>query len=230
MKWLLTKTLGGDVQERYVEWIGRRSMAGRLVGAISEIPPDIETCDALLLTGGGDVNPALYNEDASSDCQPPNDARDKLEIALVHLFLRNRKPIFGVCRGIQILNVALGGKLIQHIPRYLENRRAAPEEHRVVNKIDSVHPITFPVASHLSAVLSDGAVVNSAHHQAVHPQALGSGLKIIAESPAGLVEAVEGVGLPSPVLAVQWHPERLPEDNPASGRLLDLMIELVNKK
>lgn len=229
MKWLLTKTLGGDVQERYVEWIGRRSIAGRLVGAISEMPTDIETCDALLLTGGGDVNPALYNEDASPECQPPNDARDKLELALVHLFLRNRKPIFGVCRGIQILNVALGGKLIQHIPRYLENRRSAPEEHRVVNKVDSVHPIAFPVASRLSAALSAGAVVNSAHHQAVYPQALGSGLKIIAESPAGIVEAVEGVGLNAPVLAVQWHPERLPDDHPVSGRLLNLFVAMTGK-
>ena len=227
MRWFLTKTLRGDAQERYIEWIGRRSVAGRLGGAISEIPADIESYDALLLTGGGDVNPALYNEDQAPECQPPNDARDKLEIALVHLFLRNKKPILGICRGIQVLNVALGGKLIQHIPRYLENRRAHPEEHRAIKKVDAVHPVTFPVPSRLSAVLADGAMVNSAHHQAIHSQALGSGLKIIAESPAGLVEAVESCNLPAPVLAVQWHPERLPEADPASGRLLDLMIELV---
>lgn len=227
MRWFLTKTLRGDAQERYVQWIGRRSITGRLAGAISEVPGDIETYDALLLTGGGDINPALYYEDVASECQPPNDARDKLEIALVHLFLRNRKPILGICRGIQVLNVALGGKLIQHIPRYLETRRTTPEEHRAIKKVDAVHPVTFPVPSRLSSVLADGAMVNSAHHQAIHPQALGSRLKITAESPAGLVEAVEGVGLPAPVLAVQWHPERLPEDNPASGRLLDLMVELV---
>ena len=71
--------------------------------------------------------------------------------------------------------------------------------------------------------------MNSAHHQAIHPQALGSGLKVIAESPAGVVEAVEGCDLPSPVLAVQWHPERLPETDPASGRLLDLMLERVKR-
>ena len=109
MRWFLTKTLRGDAQERYIEWIGRRSIAGQLGGAISEIPADIESYDALLLTGGGDINPALYNEDQSPECQPPNDSRDKLEIALVHLFLRNKKPILGICRGIQVLNVALGG-------------------------------------------------------------------------------------------------------------------------
>ena len=227
MKWFLTKTLRGDAQEGYVKWIGRRSITSRLAGAITEIPWDIESYDALLLTGGGDINPALYYEETAPECLPPDDARDKMEIALIHLFLRNKKPILGICRGIQVLNVALGGKLIQHIPRYLKNRRALQEEHRAVNKVDAVHPVTFPVAGRLSSALGDGALVNSAHHQAIHPRSLGSGLKIIAESPAGLVEAVEGVGLPSPVLAVQWHPERLPEDDPASGRLLDLFVEMV---
>jgi putative glutamine amidotransferase len=221
MNWLLTKTLGGDSGQNYVRWLKRIGIQGELVGPCN--PWDVEQFDALLLVGGVDINPKLYNERPAPETQEINDERDTLELKMIRAFFDLKKPVFGVCRGIQILNVVQGGGLIQHIPSFLP----AQEEHRSLGKKDSTHSLRFTRSSLLSDTLRGVTEVNSAHHQAVHPDVLGEGLRVIAVSGAGIIEAVEGIDLPSPVLAVQWHPERLPPDHPASANLLKLMLEMV---
>lgn len=225
MKWLLTATRGGDAIARYVQWLRREGIASCLIGSTVDVPEDPGPYSALLLTGGGDVNPDRYGQRRHPKTKNIDDERDDLEIRLIRRFLKMRKPIFGVCRGIQILNVALGGKLVQHVPE-LPAVQVRDEGHTKVGGIDSRHALEFRGRSKLRDVLRRSRQVNSAHHQAVDPDAVGRGLRVVAVSPAGVIEAVEGRGLPGVVVAVQWHPERLGRADPASGRLIELMMDL----
>ena len=153
--------------------------------------------DGLIIPGGGDVDPALYGEENLA-CSGVNRALDDLEMALIGMALRDRRPILGICRGHQILNVYFGGSLIQDIPQ--------ADRHRHTEAGDQAHPAIASEGSFLTEVF--GATefnVNSAHHQAV--KTLGSGLIAVQRSDDGVIEAVAHGTLP--VYGVQWHPERM---------------------
>jgi putative glutamine amidotransferase len=222
MKWLLTHTTGSDKVRNYLRWLERHSILGDLRAPDDGVPSDLGEYDALLLTGGGDVDPGLYGEPPHSCADGIDRARDRFESDLIEAFLGMGKAVFSLCRGLQILNVHLGGKLIQHLPEYMDR----PEEHRQIAGKDSFHSLRFVCDSALSRALNGVDRVNSSHHQAIDPAAVGRNLRVLARSGAGVIEAVEGVGLPSPVLAVQWHPERLAGDDPASAELLRLMLRM----
>jgi len=153
--------------------------------------------DGLLLTGGGDVDPARYEQkDCGSLLIDPE--RDRTEFALVNAYLDAGKPILGICRGMQVLTVALGGTLIQDLGDTLNLF------HRRIES-DKVHPIVAQEDSVLHALYGPLFSVNSAHHQAADIP--GKGAVITARSEAGVAEALELPG--SPVLGVQFHPERM---------------------
>ena len=161
-----------------------------LVGApLAETP---ENADVLLLPGGGDMHPRLYGQaiDGSEDI---DEARDEHELALIDDFLRVGRPVLGICRGLQVLNVYFGGTLRQHI-----------EGHSQIDGHDRLHPVCAE-GGLLRPLYDPRFAVNSAHHQAV--DTLGTGLKVLARADDGTVEAVGHRTLP--VFAVQWHPERL---------------------
>lgn len=151
-----------------------------------------DDCDALLLPGGCDVNPRRYGQKIAN-AEGIDNARDVFEIALLQRFLDEGKPILGICRGMQLINVALGGTLRQHI-----------YGHSRLDGTDRLHMIraTDPL---LRAVYGKSFTVNSAHHQCV--ARLGDGLKATAWAADGTIEALRHETLP--VFAVQWHPERL---------------------
>ncbi len=158
--------------------------------------PDLE-CDGLILCGGGDVDCALYGrENRGSD--PPDRARDRAELALFHAFYEAGKPILGICRGMQLINVALGGDLIQDLPPdvLVFHRRA---------ERDLVHPVRAAEGSLLRRLFGPVFPVNSAHHQAV--DRLGGGLSAAAWAESGFPEAVGHAS--RPVYGVQFHPERM---------------------
>lgn len=163
-------------------------------------PPVDLSCHGLLLCGGEDMDPALFGQaDAGSVGVDP--ARDAAECALVRSFLSAGKPVLGICRGHQVLNVALGGTLVQDLgeTRNLFHRRASgsaeDQTHTVCAARDSLlHRLYGPIFS-----------VNSSHHQAV--DRLGGGLRATAWSESGVVEALEHPQLP--VVGVQFHPERM---------------------
>ena len=149
--------------------------------------------DGLVLAGGSDVDPALYGAPRHPQTGPPDRARDSLEAALLREALDRDLPVLAICRGLQLLNAALGGTLVQHI----EGHRC-PELH-------AVHPITIAPHSSLESILGvDEYVVNSRHHQCVEQVA--PGLVVVARAPDQVVEALELPGKRF-VLAVQWHPE-----------------------
>jgi putative glutamine amidotransferase len=222
MRWLMMQGPTKEATKQYVDWLSRLSIDAAIVHSGHTVPDVLRGYSALMLTGGGDVDPFLYNASAAPETVLVNHRRDEQELELIAAFLRAGKAVFGICRGIQIINVALRGKLIQHVPAFLAKSAGDPEEHGKVGENDSVHALKVVAGSQLAAIagLSEA---NSAHHQAVDPGSLGNGLRVTASSPRGIVEAVEGDGLP--VIAVQWHPERMAFEQPGSSGLLRLLQE-----
>jgi putative glutamine amidotransferase len=176
-----------------------------------DTPADVmHRASGILLAGGGDVNPTLFGEPPHPTFDPSESGRDAYEIELIHLALERDMPLLAICRGIQVLNVARGGTLVQDIPTELtgtiEHKLAVPPHAAV----DFAHEIWVEKDSLLSQVAGDSLKpgdtcdVNSRHHQAV--KTLGEGLIITATAPDGVIEAIE-----DPTrrfcLGVQWHPE-----------------------
>jgi putative glutamine amidotransferase len=155
-------------------------------------------CDAVCVTGGGDVDPVHYGEDPAPGLMSVDTLRDEAEIAVVRRCVADRVSVLGICRGIQLVAVACGGALHQDLGR------AGYEHHwEEERQYEPVHPVEADAGSLASRSLGGVRAVNSIHHQAVrHP---GPVLRSTAWSGDGVIEAVEADG----VLGVQWHPERL---------------------
>jgi putative glutamine amidotransferase len=162
----------------------------------------LESLDGLVLCGGGDIDPAFFGGPTGHEAQYSTCAeRDGFELALVRGALARRTPLLAICRGLQVLNVALGGDLHVHLPDVVGERVV----HRVSREAHTLHPVRIEPGCALAAVLGPGAhEVASWHHQAI--DRLGEGLRAVAWAEDGTVEAVELAGRPE-VLAVQWHPE-----------------------
>ena len=160
----------------------------------------IGPCCGLLLTGGGDVDPALYGEIASPETDPPDPERDAVEAALIDEALARDLPLLGICRGMQLLNVHFGGSLVQHLPTVGRHVR------RTSDRGLPAHRVVIEPGSMLASIAHrEMWEVNSRHHQAV--ARLAGGFKVCASDPEdGTVEAIE-LPVRRYVLAVQWHPE-----------------------
>lgn len=155
-------------------------------------------CHALLLSGGGDISPALYGHSPLADTLHTDPRRDAFEFALTRAFLAQNKPILGICRGAQVLNCVLGGTLYQDLPSQLG-------VHHLEDTLR--HPILCREGSLLARLFGPRFRVNSTHHQAVQEAA--PGLKVTAISPDGVTEAFEARDPRRPLWGVQFHPERL---------------------
>jgi putative glutamine amidotransferase len=156
-------------------------------------------CDGLLISGGGDVDPRAYGEEPAVPLMELDPDRDRGEIAALHAARAAGRPVLGICRGVQLLAVALGGALHQDLAVAGFGTRHWEEE----RQHEPVHPIVADPGSLAARALGGTSTVNSIHHQAVRDP--GSTLTATAWSDDGVIEAVEGDGL----LGVQWHPERL---------------------
>lgn len=184
-------------------------------------------CAGLILTGGTDINPALY-EDAEDSlrCMTIDDYRDELEMRLIDSALAWHKPILGICRGHQMLNVYFGGSLIIDIPSDFDTT----VHHRCEDFSTCFHPLKIDENSMLHEItnLSEGTV-NSSHHQGIRD--LAADLRIVARAPDSLPESVEWAEPKNKIflLGVQWHPERLGLDNPLSKEVGVRFIEACRK-
>ena len=176
----------------------------------------LERVDALLLTGGGDVDPARYGRPAHPATEAPEAGRDELELALLAEAERRALPTLCICRGVQVLNVYRGGTLVQDLPS--ERPDALPHDPGAA-RTARVHAVFVDADSRLARVLGATSVdVNSFHHQAA--DAPGHGLRAVARSGDGVVEGLEVVDSPWWALGVQWHPEELVDDDRPWDRAL----------
>jgi putative glutamine amidotransferase len=167
---------------------------------VSDAMPEAAGFAGLLLTGGTDVNPRRYGATAGAETDAPDDERDCVEIEQIHVALERNLPIFGICRGLQLLNVYYGGTLIQHIAGTAKHD-PEKEDHS-----GAAHEVRFEPGSRLAEIArADRWQVNSRHHQAV--EKAGDGLRISARDTED--GTVEGLERPDKrfVIAVQWHPE-----------------------
>jgi putative glutamine amidotransferase len=191
--------------------------------AASVVGSALDGCDGLLLTGGEDIHPSWYGADPSPLLSPPSQERDLFELALFAVARQRELPILGICRGIQLINVAMGGTLFQDLP----SERPGSVDHSPVGARDSrSHPVRIQPGSRAAAALEATSVmVNSVHHQAIKD--LAPGLVASGWTNDGLIEAAEsGVGA-SWILAVQWHPEEMHADRLAPEQ--GLFSALVNE-
>jgi putative glutamine amidotransferase len=164
----------------------------------------------LLLTGGGDIAPERYDtKGKGAFCQNIDRVRDEIEFRMIEAALRARLPVFAICRGLQVLNVWLGGTLITDIADFSGINIHKGEK-------DTEHEISIDRGSDLARITGElKGMVNSSHHQAI--SRLGEGLVITARSTDGIIEAVEMKDKSSFCLAVQWHPERMDFASPFSS-------------
>jgi len=182
--------------------------------AFSAEKPLLELGGGLLLTGGGDIDPPLFGEPLSFNNLAIDREKDELELSLAKWFIRNEKPVFGICRGMQVINVALGGTLWQD----LENQLGTLHE-------DTAHDVLIAPESELHGMFGGRLRVNSFHHQAVKRPA--DGVIVSARAGDGVIEAIEHNSLP--VFGVQWHPEVASDGMPDMTSLFDKFVRGAEK-
>ncbi len=191
------------------------------------LPEDVlralyERVDAVLLPGGPDVDPAYYGAERHPETKVIDDARDSLELTLARWTYADDRPLFGICRGHQVMNVAFGGTLIQDIPSEVKTDfiHDTPDE---LPRSTIQHNVELDPNSRLASILGSASVaVNSLHHQSVERPA--PGVTITGYSPDGVVEALEAPDKRF-VLSVQWHPEDLYTGDEHMKRLFESFIE-----
>lgn len=215
--------------QNYPTWISGEDIEVIILAYQDQNTHDFDRCDGFLLTGGIDLHPHFYQNQRTNypNSTDFNESRDHFEIAVFNYAQKHNKPLLAICRGLQLVNVALGGTLIQDLQeRDFLNHRKTPSG-------DFEHQIEVESASLLAKIagLTSG-MVNSAHHQGIDQ--LGGGLKVSARSTDGVVEAIEYADQELPFfLGVQWHPERMqiPAFNVAFSQNIRLaFIEAMQKK
>jgi putative glutamine amidotransferase len=199
---------------RWAAWEGKAAVVGwvyvdaihRAGGRTLLLPPTdqgiaetLDVLDGLMLAGGNDLDPAHYGATRHAETEEAHPERDQAELALLQGALERNLPVLAICRGMQVMNIARGGTLIQHLPEHLGSAT-----HREVVGQFSEHPVEIAPDSLLESVLGPSAPVLSHHHQAA--DRIGDGLTAVAWSEDGTVEAIEDSALDF-ALGVQWHPE-----------------------
>ena len=178
-----------------------------------DIQTQLDRVDGILLIGGGDICPSCYDQAPHKTIYMLDKRRDQYELELVQRVLATGKPVLGICRGIQIVNIALGGTLVQHLP----DVKGDLVQHRMPPREPVEHPVLVKAGSRLAEIVEDlNFLAPSWHHQALDEVA--DQLMVVAHAPDGTVEAVE---MPEHrwCICVQWHPELAGSDDVIQQRL-----------
>lgn len=185
----------------------------------------IELCDGVLFSGGCDIEPKKFGEETKDTCGKIQLFRDKLEFSFFEKAFRAKKPIMGICRGVQLINVALGGSIYQDIPSEI----ATDILHRQKEAGQlTTHEVGIISDTPLMELIGEEKMpVNSFHHQSI--KALGEGLEVMAFADDGIIEAVYHNG-ESYIMGYQWHPEKLLDTDPYKKVLFDDFIKASKEK
>ncbi len=177
-------------------------------------------CDGFLLSGGGDIAPTFYGESPVPQLTSTDRLRDQVELTLCRAAAQHKKPLLGICRGVQVINVAFGGTLWQDIPSQCGAAICHAQDPSARGEL--FHSLRLQPESLLARTMGEGMhECNSFHHQAVRDVA--AGFSVAAYAPDGLIEAIERAdGL---MLGVQWHPENLAAEYPAHAALFAWLVE-----
>jgi putative glutamine amidotransferase len=194
----------------------------------ADIAPLIASCDGVLLPGSNaDIDPARFHAARSTHTAVADPRRDSVDALLLDDAYRLRKPVLGICYGLQSLNVHRTGSLIQHIPDFLPEQTRGKVNHEAGKKVAVAHTVEIASDSELAKIVAPGTSplpVNSSHHQSA--DAVGKGLRIVARcTEDGIIEALEGIEPDHFVLAVQWHPERSVDQDAASRAIFRAQVE-----
>ena len=213
--------------ERAIQMAGGEPVRVPLDKLPAETMKIIERCDAVLLPGSAaDVDPAKYDAERHPKTNASDASRDKVDELLLQDAYNMRKPVLGICYGMQILNVYRTGTLIQHIE--------SPVNHAAGRKMPIAHQVEIDPDSTLADIVAEGGQpltipVNSSHHQAV--DVIGDGLRVVARCPEdGIVEAVQGTAPDHFVLAVQWHPERSVDQDETSRAIFRALVDTARSR
>ena len=192
-----------------------------VIAVQTAIAGQLAAVDGLLLSGGGDIQPQLFGEEPVPELGTVLPERDTHELELVKLALASGRPILGICRGCQVLNVALGGSITQHLTNPgLQHEQRSPGDY-------AGHTVLLEANSKLAGLWGEAILTNSFHHQVIGR--LAPGLSVAGQSRDGVIEAVEYAAKPF-VIGVQWHPELMLEKYPAMLALFAAFVGAVNWK
>ncbi len=186
-----------------VEYAGGIPLILAHVNDMEDVKAQIDVCDGVMLCGGMDIHPIYYGEEPHHNLGFVNSKEDEYQIKIARLALNLHKPVLGICRGHQLLNVVCGGTLYQDLTEILS---PTIKHDQISKRYEPYHSITISKSSKLEKFLGSSTVVNSLHHQCI--KELGTGLRAIAHSNDGVIEAIE---MPDRdfVLGMQWHPEEM---------------------
>lgn len=202
-----------DTSDNYIRFLNSLNISP----VLSLNTGDLSSCDALILPGGGDISPALFGEEIRG-AKNIDTELDLLQLRALSFFINAGKPVLGICKGMQLINVAFGGSLYQNMPTAGLHQK---------NSGDVYHITAIEKHSCLYKLYGETSVVNSSHHQAIHR--LGSGLVSIQTCPLdGQIEGISHCNLP--ILGVQWHPERLDNSKTelSGQKLLEYLVAQIN--
>lgn len=217
------------VNQAYVESILQAGATPLIIPVMEDegaLQAALETCQGLLLTGGQDIAPLLYGQEPRKGLGEVSDQRDRYDLALFSLARSMNLPVFGICRGMQLINVAEGGDLYQD----LADQDIFSLKHLQEGRRNQVsHTVSLEKGSRLHALLGDRVPVNSFHHQAV--KELAPGYRPAAWSEDRVLEAMEAEDMDrKPVFAVQWHPEELAAEREDMASLFSYFVAICEKR
>lgn len=211
--------------ERAVELSGGEAVRIPLDRPPAEVMRMIEHCDGVVLPGSkADVDPAKFDAERDPKTAAADPLRDRVDELLLQDAYNMRKPVLGICYGLQILNVYRSGNLLQHIE--------SPVNHEAGRNMPVAHDVDIEPQSRLAGIVGTAGpmAVNSSHHQAAG-DVIGDGLRVVARCPAdNVIEGLESTAAEHFVVAVQWHPERSYDDDPHSRALFSALVEAARQR